>query len=1541
MDKKPTYEELEHRVIELESNNETLRSSLERWKSLAKNAPDFVTIVDRDHIIEYINNPVPGLQSEEVIGQSVFEFIQPAYHDLAKETINSVFATGQPRSYESLATGPEGTLSHYENRLGPLVVGENVVAVSIFGNDITARKNAEALQAESERKFETLVGNLPGTAYQFVLSEKGEFRFDYMGENCIDLFGISADDIKADANLLFDLIPQPDAETVQKAIRKSVASLTPYDVEHRIIKKNGETVWIHATSTPRKQSNGNIVWDGIGLDITERKRAEEALHDAELNLKRTFGISPSIIAKANLNTGYFVEVSPLVTRILGFSDEEFTSKPIMEFIHPDDRQRTIDEISEQVKGKEVAFFENRYLCKDGSYKWMAWQGTPADKNGIVTAIGSDITSRKYAEDALRESENRLRATLDAAPFPTVIVDSNDDKVYFWSQGAISLFGHTASTASDWYQLAYPDPDYRRQVIERWKPFLDIARESGKPVNTGEYEVTCKDGSVRICEIYATFLPDNLIVTFNDITERKRVETELQERETKYRYLYETMAQGIVIQDNQGRILEANRAAQEILGLSMDQMLGRTPYDPRWKLIQEDGSPYNPDEVPSNIALRTGKPTKDVLCGIYVPEQEEYRWIIINSAPHFRDGERTPLFTMTVFTDITDRKLAEEELRKSESKYRQVFETNKAIKLMINPEDGAIVEANEAACNFYGYSRREMMAMKITDINALPPEKTHLEMQKARSEERLFFRFSHRLASGEVRDVEVYSGPVNLGETTILYSIIHDVTDRVKAEKALAKQKEFLQKAQEIGHIGTWELNIEKNELIWTDENYRIFGLPIGTKLTYETFLNCVHPDDREYVDQKWKAAFDKKPYDIEHRVLVDGDVKWVREKAELHFDETGKCIRGTGFTQDITDRKQAEEALRKSEERLRLSIDASGLSFWEWYPETGIIYFDEKWQQSLGYEPGEKVFDKEWWKTHIHPDSKPAFEKALKDYLDGENPRYDLEYQIKTKTGEWRWGRAVGECIEFDEDGQPKLLLGTHEDITATKTPEAQSARGEKELKWLFRSMINAFVLFDSVFDENGKFVSYRFVFINEAYERITGVKNEEVRGKTVHEVWPKTEPEWIKKYGEVAVTGVPQSFEMYHHPTKKLYYCNVYRPWDIPDRFCVIFDDITERKQIEEELHHARKMESIGVLAGGVAHDFNNILGIVLGNAELALDDVPEWNPARDFLKEIRSATLRAKDVVQELLRFSRKSTGQKKPLEIGQLVKESMKSLRATIPSSVDFSLNIPEDLHYIHADPTQIHQILMNLLSNASDAMEERGILKVTLENVVLEKKNAKVNLEPGKYVKLSMKDTGAGIETENLSRIFDPYFTTKEIGKGTGMGLAVIYGIVQQHAGSIQVETEIGKGTTFELYFPAIDSKPLMKEKSAGGISGGKERILFVDDEDAMVNLNRQRLERLGYGVTGFTDPLEALEFFSANPDQIDLLITDMTMPKMTGDRLTQEILKIRSDMPIILCTGYSSRISEDKAQELGIRKYIDKPIEMLNLARSVREVLDGK
>ena len=392
------------------------------------------------------------------------------------------------------------------------------------------------------------------------------------------------------------------------------------------------------------------------------------------------------------------------------------------------------------------------------------------------------------------------------------------------------------------------------------------------------------------------------------------------------------------------------------------------------------------------------------------------------------------------------------------------------------------------------------------------------------------------------------------------------------------------------------------------------------------------------------------------------------------------------------------------------------------------------------------------------------------------------------------------------------------------------------------------------------------------------------------------------------------------------------------------VITDITEKKELAVQLQQAQKMEAIGTLAGGIAHDFNNILGIILGNTELAMDDVPEWNPARNNLDEVKKACMRAKDVVRQILSFSRKSEVEQKPLNIATVVTESLKLLRASIPTSIDIRHNIADDIHDILGDPTQIHQIMINLCTNAAHAMEDDGgTLEVTIENRTIDQVYASKypELHPGPYVQLRVTDTGDGINLEIIGRVFDPYFTTKDVGKGTGLGLSVVHGIVNSHHGRISVKSEAGKGTAFKLLFPAIERQIPEKSEKLQELPTGTERILFVDDEEPMVKLNQQRLERLGYMVITKTNPSEALEFFRAKPDQIDLVITDMTMPHMTGDRLAEEILKIRRNMSIILCTGYSQRISSERAQELGIRKYIEKPIEMENLARSVREVLDGR
>jgi len=390
------------------------------------------------------------------------------------------------------------------------------------------------------------------------------------------------------------------------------------------------------------------------------------------------------------------------------------------------------------------------------------------------------------------------------------------------------------------------------------------------------------------------------------------------------------------------------------------------------------------------------------------------------------------------------------------------------------------------------------------------------------------------------------------------------------------------------------------------------------------------------------------------------------------------------------------------------------------------------------------------------------------------------------------------------------------------------------------------------------------------------------------------------------------------------------------------VVSDITERKQTEEVLRTSHKMESIGTLAGGIAHDFNNILYIITGNAELALEDIPEWNPVHANLKEIKAAGLRAAGIVKQLLNFSRKTDEELKPMGAITVIKDALKFIQATIPATIKIHKHLPDTDVTILADPTQIHQIVMNLCSNAYHAMEETGgILEINVENESLTEGSTDnyPDLTAGEYLKIMVSDTGPGIGPEIIDRIFDPYFTTKEVGKGSGMGLAVVHGIVKNHGGAITVESESGKGATFTLLFPVVADKPVAVVKIPDEIPLGTETILFVDDEKSIVNIIGKMLERLGYKVEAKQNPVEALKLFQSKPDEFDLVITDMTMPQMTGVKLSEKLKDVRSDTPVIICTGHSSLIHEEKAKELGIAAYVMKPIVMSDVAKTIRKVLD--
>lgn len=532
----------------------------------------------------------------------------------------------------------------------------------------------------------------------------------------------------------------------------------------------------------------------------------------------------------------------------------------------------------------------------------------------------------------------------------------------------------------------------------------------------------------------------------------------------------------------------------------------------------------------------------------------------------------------------------------------------------------------------------------------------------------------------------------------------------------------------------------------------------------------------------------------------------------------------------------------------------------------------------------------------------------------------------------------------------PDQCMGvSFSNITLRKRMEEDLAKEKNNLQALFEHMLNAFAVHRIILDDSGVPIDYLFLDVNPAFERFTGLKREDILGKRVTEVHPgidKMEFDWIGAYGRVALTGEPIQFEQYFEPHDHWYHVAAYRP--MPLHFVVTFQDITERKKSENEkktlgaqLRQAQKLEAIGVLAGGIAHDFNNILFPIIGFAEMVRDDLGEESPIRENVEEIIGGALRARDLVRQILAFSRQEEGTLKPIHVQLIAKEVLRLIRSTLPSTISIQQFIDPGCGVILNDPTRIHQLIMNLITNAFHAMEEKGgILSLQVTPTTLDEAKAlSMNIEPGDYVWIMVSDTGVGMDPVILQKMFDPYFTTKGEGKGTGLGLSVVYGIVKAAAGGITVSSRKDEGTCFDIYFP-VYSPPFLSETQPDEHPQfkGEAHVLLIDDEYPVLKIGKQILERLGCRVTGRTSSIEALELFKNRPDDFQVIFTDMTMPNMTGDTLAKEIKRIRPQIPVILCTGYSSRMNAARAAELGIDAFIYKPILSTEVSRTLYEVL---
>jgi len=770
----------------------------------------------------------------------------------------------------------------------------------------------------------------------------------------------------------------------------------------------------------------------------------------------------------------------------------------------------------------------------------------------------------------------------------------------------------------------------------------------------------------------------------------------------------------------------------------------------------------------------------------------------------------------------------------------------------------------------------------------------------------------------------------------------------QAHEALKEREEQLRLVTD--HMVDLVLQMDTGALFkyCTPSTTRMMGYRMEDILGKSAF-DYVHPDERAAAMTAFRSVMETGHGIMEARLRhSEGHFIWIEIIGNAIFADNGEAKGIVVGGRDITRRKQIQDDLVSTSRRLGDIID--------FLPDaTFVIDADSRviaWNRAIERMTGVKA-------RHIlgkgnYEYSLPFYGKRRPILIDLVlNPIEEMESQYSAMVREERI--LSGEAYVPALPGGSTYLFGTASalrdpkgnivgaiesirDITERKLAETALRESEEKYRLLAANAK------DAIFIEQNGFIK----FPNPKTLEMTACSVEELRSipftQFIHpEDRDRVSRNYLMKLKDNEISE-GYSFRLISRDGKDFWVDlnAVLINWEGKPATLNFVRDLTKTKVLESQLIQAQKMEAIGTLAGGIAHDFNNILAAIIGYAEIAKGRT-EQKDLHKFLDNILSACERAKNLVRQILTFSRKAEKDVKAMNMGLLVKEGLKLLRATLPSNIEIHSNNVMKTGTVLADPTQIHQVLMNLCTNAAHAMRERGgTLRVDLENVEIKSENAYrfPDLEPGLFVKLTVSDTGIGMSPDIMSRIFDPFFTTKGLGEGTGLGLSVVYGIVRECGGTVSINSAPGIGSVFTVYIPAVEKSGESKEKRDDSPSGGRERILFIDDEQALADMGQAMLEGLGYRVFSTTSSSLALKLFRSRPDRFDLIITDLTMPGMTGVDLAREFMTIRPDIPIILCTGFSELIGEEEALRMGIRDYAIKPLSMKDIARRIRKVLDS-